>query len=243
MFTRLVLLLSCLMLMPVASAGWTDWLQKVLQQPETQETAKSLLSDSEIIDGLKEALVKGIGYAIDALGKTDGFMGNDAVRIPVPESIKPVTDALKKLGQDKYVDDFHLTLNRAAEAAIPDGKALLLDAIRNMSIEDARNILDGSDHAATDYFRKVAGSQIHQRIMPIIQQATDAAGVTSAYKGLLGQLGPMASMLGVQVPDLDDYIARQALDGLFLMIAQEEKNIRENPLERTSDLLKKVFAK
>ena len=224
-----------------AQAGWFDQLKdEVLGNEAVTESVSSLASD-EIVSGLREALEKGVRTAVDLLGQTDGFLGNPKVRIPLPEHLQQISSGLRMLGQDQYADEFELTMNRAAEASVPEAKAIFMDAIRNMTIEDAQKILDGADDAATQYFRKVEEVRLRERVQPVIEQATAQAGVTNAYNELVKSLEFLGDVVDTQALDLNDYVASKALDGLFLMIAEEEKRIRENPVERTTDLLKKVF--
>ena len=226
-------------------AGWQDYLPKnvdsLVGQPETQSVA-SQLSQSEVVEGLKEALAKGVENAIKSLGRTDGYLGNDLVRIPMPDNLDTLAQGVRAVGGDAYVDEFVTTMNRAAEKAVPEAAEIFADAIRQMSIEDAKQILAGPDDAATQYFQKVAGPTLIERFHPIVENATESVGVTSAYKKMVSQAGPMLSMLGrPDVADLDGYVTEEGMDGLFTVIAQQEKQIRENPVARTTDLLKKVF--
>jgi hypothetical protein len=226
-------------------AGWRDYLPKdaggLLWQPETQSLA-SQLSQSEVAAGLKEALAQGVETAIKSLGRTDGYLGNDLVRIPMPDYLDTLVQGVRAVGGDAYVDEFITTMNRAAEKAVPEAAEIFANAIRQMSIDDAKQILAGPDDAATQYFQRVAGPELVERFRPIVVYATESVGVTSAYKGMVGQAGPMLSMLGQpDAADLDGYVTNKAVDGLFTVIAQQEKQIRENPVARTTDLLKKVF--
>lgn len=204
--------------------------------------AASALSNDEVVAGLKEALAKGSESAISALGRTDGFFANSQVRIPLPPSLGKIESALRALKQDRYADEFILTMNRAAESAVPQASAIVGDAIRAMSFDDAKTILSGPDDAATQYFRKVGEGRLVQNMLPIVRQATAETGVTSTYKSLIDRAGPAARLLGDNTADIDQYVTGKTIDGLFLMIAAEEKRIRENPVARTSDILKKVFA-
>ncbi len=158
----------------------------------------------------------------------------------MPESLKKVDNLLRKLGQDKMADEFVATLNHAAEQAVPEAASLFADSIKQMSVEDAQAILKGPDNAATEYFRKTSGVKLAERFKPIVQAATDKAGVTSSYKELLDKAGPLAKALGKDT-DLDTYVTDKTVDGLFKMIAAEEKLIRQDPVARTTDLLKKFF--
>ena len=226
-------------------AGWQDYLPKNLDglvgQPETHAVA-SQLSQSEVVAGLKEALAQGVETAIKSLGRTDGYLGNDLVRIPMPDSLDTLAQGVRAIGGDAYVDEFITTMNRAAEKAVPETAEIFADAIRQMSIEDAKQILEGPDDAATRYLRQVAGPTLIERFRPIVEDATESVGVTSAYKKMVGKAGPMLSMLGrPDMADLDGYVTEKGMDGLFTEIAQQEKQIRENPVARTTDLLKNVF--
>lgn len=227
-------------------AGWQDYLPKdaagLLEQPEVQSIA-ARLSQNEVAAGLKEALAQGVETAIESLGRTDGYLGNELVRIPMPAYLDTLAKVVTDAGGDAYVDEFITTMNRAAEKAVPEAAEIFSNAIRLMSIEDAKQILAGPDDAATQYFQRVAGPALVDRFRPIVVNATENVGVTSAYKSMASQAGPLFSMLGGQPasPDLDGYVTDKAVDGLFTVIAQQEKQIREDPLARTTDLMKKVF--
>jgi hypothetical protein len=204
------------------------------------------LSQDQMVGGLKEALGKGVQQAIATLGKPDGFLKDAGVKIPMPERLRKVETTLRTLRQDKLADEFVTTMNRAAEQAVPEAAAVLGDSVKQMSIADAKSVLTGTNNAATQYFRRTSETNLHARFLPIVKAATEKAGVTAAYKrmtdkagGGLGGLG--GNLLGQSAPDLDDYVTRKALDGLFLKIAEQEKQIRENPVARTTDLLQKVF--
>jgi hypothetical protein len=229
---------------PAAQADWMDKLLKKAQEAQGKPTADavaSALTDDEVIRGLKEALGKGAQQAVAKLGKDGGFLNDVNVKIPLPDELKKVEKLLRTLKQDKYADEFVTTMNHAAERAVPEAAGLLKDTIQQMSLEDARAILKGPDDAATQYFRKNNEAKLKERFLPIVKQATDQAGVTSAYKKLLDKAGPAAGLLGKQATDVDGYVTGKAMDGLFKMIAAEEKAIRQNPVARTTDLLKKVF--
>jgi len=241
------LLLTILLLWAAVStvgvAGWADYLDTVTGAVDTpKETTSAVsLTDGEMISGLKEALGKGTRFAIDSLGQDGGFLDNPAVKIPIPESLSWVESSLRTLRQDELADEFIATMNHAAEQAVPEAAALFGDAIKNMSVEDARGILTGPDDSATQYFRTNTEGALSERMRPIVEQATAKTGVTSAYKNMTAKAGGLSGLLGSQAPDLDGYVTGKTLDGLFLMIAEEERKIRENPLARSSDLLKKVF--
>ena len=227
------------------NAGWQDFLKEQLDSfsgdGESSDKLASVLSNDDIIGGLKQALEKGTEYAVQHLGKSDGFLGNSAVKIPMPEKLKVVEDTLRKLGQDKYADEFVTTMNRAAEQAVPLTLDVLKKGVANMSFDDAKKILNGPDDAATSYLRKVGGEEITQKISPIVAQSTAKTGVTRQYKNLFDQMGFLSSVMDPDDYDIDKYVTGKTVDGLFHMIAVEEKKIRENPVERTTDILRKVF--
>jgi len=208
----------------------------------------SSLSQDQMVQGLKEALGKGVQQAVSRLGHDGGFLTNLNVRIPMPEKLRAVEKTLRTLGQDKLADDFVNTMNHAAEQAVPEAAGVFGDAITGMSIEDAKAILTGTKDAATQYFRRTTETNLFERFLPIVKKATDQTGVTSAYKRVMekantgnafGSFG--RSVLGSESMDVDAYVTNRALDGLFKMVAEEESRIRENPVARTSDLLQKVF--
>jgi hypothetical protein len=227
-------------------ADWKDLLNQVMEGADSSTSAitAGVLSDSEIVAGLKEALGNGVEHSINTLGRQDGFLTNELVRIAMPDSLKSVEKLARQAGQGAVVDDFITTLNRAAEQAVPEAAEILGDAIRDMSMDDAKSILGGPDDAATQYFRRYSEARLTNKFLPIVKQATDQAGVTSAYKSLMNQAGGgfFGSMLGSQAMDLDSYVTDRAMDGLFKYIAIQEREIRENPAARTSDLLRRVFA-
>jgi hypothetical protein len=251
-------LTSLVLVLPASAAGsgqLKDLLNRAKQAAHGSSSAAGAnLPASDITAGLKEALAKGTTSAINSLGRSDGFWKNSRVRIPLPGKLEQVGNLARKLGQGAKVDAFELSMNRAAEQAVPQVAQIFGDAIRKMSVSDARGILAGGDHAATDFFRRVAGDALTARIHPIVAKATDSVGVTQKYKsltsgsgggslgGMLGSLGGKSGKAGSAL-DLDDYVTGQTLNGLFTEIGDQEKSIRDNPAARTTDLLKKVFGK
>ncbi len=241
-----------------ASAGWfDDWfgdskqeavnkveaIKQTVENGSASDVVQAALSEQDIIAGLKAALSNGAGYAVDNLGKTDGFLNNNAVKIPMPDKLEKVESLLRKANQDKYADEFVTTMNRAAEAAVPLTLNVIKDGISNMTIEDAKNILHGSDDAATQYLKKTGSDKLTAQISPIVKQATAKAGVTAMYKKMYDKLGFTGKYLNLADYDVDSYVTRKTTDGLFTMIAQQEKQIRENPAERTTEILQSVFGK
>ncbi|MFQ5761104.1 MAG: DUF4197 domain-containing protein, partial [Acidiferrobacterales bacterium] len=198
------------------------------------------LDAQTIVAGLKEALQQGTQQGVNALGRVDGYLGNVQVRILVPEELRKVEKFLRKIGADRYADDFIVSLNRAAEAAAPHAKAIFVDVIRNMTISDAVSILKGPDNAATEYFRRNSETRLATSFRPIVASSTSKVGVTSHYKKFVKQAERLG-LTGSKDLDLDNYVTNKALDGLYLMIAAEERRIRQDPVARTTELLRRVF--
>lgn len=236
---RFFALALCLGVSTGILADWKNLLESVVGG--AGDAGSTVLSDQDVAAGLKEALDQGARRAVDELGQTDGFLADARVRIPMPPDLQQVESALRSLKQDRYADEFVVTMNRAAEAAVPEASAVLGEAIRRMTMDEARNILDGPDDAATRYFRRVGEARLVTRMRPIVSDATSKTGVTSSYKTLMDKAGFAAKLAGADNVDIDGYVTERTLDGLFLLIAEEEKRIRENPLARSTDLLKKVF--
>ena len=206
--------------------------------------ASGAASDSDpIAAGLKEALGKGLQRAIAELGKNDGFLTNLNVRIPMPDKVQQVEKAARAVGQGKLADQFIATMNHAAEQAVPTAAGVFSDTLTKMTIQDAQGVLQGPNDAATQFFRRTTDTQLREKFLPIVKEATAKTGVTAAYKQLMGKATFASSFLGSESMDLDGYVATKAMDGLFKMVADEEKRIRENPVARTTDILKSVFGR
>ncbi|MFB0935304.1 MAG: DUF4197 domain-containing protein [Propionivibrio sp.] len=198
------------------------------------------LSSNDTASGLKEALTRGAEIAVGQLGKKDGFLGDKRVRIPLPESARSVEKAMRTFGMKKQADELIETMNRAAEMAVVEAKPILTNAVKNMSFDDARGILTGGEDAATQYFRRTTSNDIAARFLPIVKKATakvDLAGQYNQYAGQAAKLG----LLDKKDADLDTYVTHKAMDGLFLMIAEQEKAIRKDPVGTGSAIIKKVF--
>jgi hypothetical protein len=213
-------------------------------------TAVSALSSDQIAGGLKEALGKGVSNAVVSLGHNGGFLTNLNVKIPMPEKLQKVESALRLAGQSQMADDFIGSMNHAAEQAVPVAAGVFGDAIKQMSIADAKGILAGPDDAATQYFRKTTQTNLFAKFYPVVQKATDGVGVTAQYKAMMGKFASVNTLGGLfgksnpvnlNTADIDTYVTGKAMDGLFKMVADEEKSIRANPVARTTDLLQKVF--
>ena len=200
------------------------------------------VSDNDIAAGLKEALGKGVTTAIKTLGKPNGFLLNPRVKIPLPKSLQKLEKGLRIAGQGKSVDAFVASMNNAAEKAVPVAIDVFVDAIKQMSFDDARKILfSGQKDSATQFFRRTSEETLRGKFRPIVEEFTEKTGVTQKYKTMVGKAGFAAQFLGKDATDLDGYVTQKALDGLFLLVADEEEKIRENPIGRTTALLKKVF--
>jgi hypothetical protein len=198
------------------------------------------ISNQEAIGGLKAALEKGSAVAVANLGRTDGYFGNDKVKIPLPESLKRTERLMRTVGMGKYADELVLTMNRAAEAAVPEAKALLVDSVKKMSVQDAKGILTGGDTAGTEYFKRTTSEPLRAKFLPIVQQATKKVKLAESYNNYAGQAAKYG-LLSKEDANLDAYVTQKALDGLYFMIAEEEKKIRKDPVGAGSDLIRKVF--
>jgi Protein of unknown function (DUF4197) len=198
------------------------------------------LSNQDAVSGLKAALEKGSGVAVDVLGKTDGFFGNNAVKIPLPESLKKYEKLMRNFGMGKYADELILTMNRAAEAAVPEAKKLFVDSVKKMSVQDAKGILTGGQTAGTDYFKRSTSDQLRERFLPIVKKATAKVKLAEKYNEY-AQKGVQFGLVKKEQANLDDYVTQKTLDGLFYMVAEEEKKIRQDPVKAGSDIIRKVF--
>ena len=225
-----------------AAAQLEGLLDSLKQLPVIGGDSAVALTNDDIIAGLKEALGQGAERAIRQLGREDGYFGDPKVKIPLPGTLDKVESALRALGQDRYADEFVLSMNRAAEQAVPQAAEVFANVLQEMTVEDAKAILEGPDDAATQYLREVGGKDLRRRMRPIVEEATSAVGVTSAYKRVVDKAGVAAKLAGAESLDIDRYVTNRALRGLYALIAAEERRIRENPVARTTELMKKVFA-
>jgi hypothetical protein len=198
------------------------------------------LSTQDKTSALRAALTQGAQAAVDRLGKADGFLGNPEVKIPLPGKLQKAEKTLRMLGAGKQTDELIVAMNRAAEAAVPEARTLLVDAVKQMSVQDATQILTGGDDAATQYFRRTTSEKLTARFLPIVRTATEKVGVAQRYN----ELGAKALQFGLidsKDATLESYVTEKALDGLFLTMAREEAAIRKDPLGQSSKLLQKVF--
>lgn len=200
----------------------------------------SSLSNEEASGGLKEALTQGVGKAVSTLGTADGFFGNKEVKIPLPKSLKKIEKGMKLMGMGKQSDELVLKMNRAAEAAVPEAKALLVGSIKQMTLADAKAILTGPQDAATQYFKRTTSNQMSEKFLPIVTKATENVQLAASYNKY-AEMGSKFGVVKKEDANIEKYVTNKALDGLYLMIAKEEAAIRKDPLGQASSLLKKVF--
>lgn len=197
-------------------------------------------SDKDASGGMREALSQGAEQAVKLLGKEDGFLGNPKVRIELPGKLKEAESALRMMGQGQRIDELKTSMNRAAEQAVPEARALLVNAVKQMSVQDVKNVLTGGDDAATRYFREKTSEELGKRFLPIVSKVTGKLAVSQQYNAIAGK----ASGMGLLKPEdasVEQYVTRKALDGLYLMIAEQEREIRQNPAQAAGTLAKKVF--
>jgi hypothetical protein len=203
-------------------------------------SAVSSLTDKETNDGLKLALNQGVTKAVDVLGATDGFLGNQEVKIPLPDSLKKVEKGMRLVGMGDQADELILKMNRAAEQAVPEAKTLLVNSVKQMSLADVKGILTGPQDAATQYFKKTTSADMAAKFLPVVQKATANVKLADTYN----QYAEMGSKFGVvkkENANINQYVTQKALDGVYLMVAKEEAAIRQDPMGQASNLLKKVF--
>lgn len=200
----------------------------------------SSITNTDATTALRTALTQGAGNAVATLAKQDGFFGNPEVKIPLPQNLQKVDNTLRRFGLGFMADDLILTMNRAAEAAVPEAKALLVNAVKTMTLTDAKNILAGAPDSATQYFRSKTETALTAKFKPIIMQATAKTGVVQNYN-LLADKAAQFGLLDSKSANINDYVTAEALDGLYKMIAKEEQAIRADPVGQSSKILQKVF--
>jgi hypothetical protein len=227
--------LSAVAVVP-ASSGWGDFLKDVQKALSGEQS----VSEADIVQGLKEALHIGTAKAIEKVSAINGYYKNPKIKIPLPERIQKVEKLLRTAGYGAQVDSFELSMNRAAEKAAPKAKTLFWDAIKGITFSDAKRILKGRDNEATLYFKDKTFSRLHEIFKPIVNKTMSQVGVTRGFQDLNAKLNKIPFVERVSF-DLDQYVTQGALDGLFLMLAEEEAKIRRDPAARVTDLLKRVF--
>lgn len=237
MFTRGFLPCVCFLLITAPAFAQFDQLSKRLGIGSANE-----LSDSKVASGLKEALRVGADNSVKLTGRTDGYFANEAIKILMPKNLRPLEKGLRAVGYGSKIDEFVLSMNRAAEAAAPEARKIFGDAIVAMSFDDARKIFSGGDTAATDYFKNKTSEELTEAFRPIVEKTMQQNGVTQQYEALVDQYKniPFARS---QDLDINKYVLTKALEGLFLTLGEEERKIRKDPAARTTSLLKEVFGK
>lgn len=243
------LVLFLALALPVQAGVW-DTVKSMMNEKTTSSTGNtqegttgtSSLSQEEIVKGLKEALDLGAKEAVQMASKEGGFLNNPEIRIPLPSKVQTIASVLEKVGYGDKVQAFQVSMNRAAEQAAAKALPIFTQAIKDMTFDDAVKIWKGGDTAATQYFQEKTSDSLYQAFKPVIHDAMQKEAVTKKYQDMVNvsSVKTMASMVGTNL-DLDDYVTRGTLKGLFTLLAQEEKKIRENPAAQTTDLLKKVF--
>lgn len=229
-----VLLTACLLTASSAQAGW--FADKIAALRQTS------LSDTKIGDGLREALSVGASNAVKLASQNGGYAENPAIRIPFPEKLAVMEAGLRKIGMGKKVDDFELSMNRAAEKAAPLAKEIFLDAVMKLSFDDAEKILKGPDNSATEYLRASTGDRLREMFLPKIQESMNQYAVSQKYNQLVGLYQKVPLAKKPQMASAEDYVTEQALQGLYYLLAEQEKKIRTDPKARVTDLLQKVFS-
>ena len=198
------------------------------------------ISTGDASAGVKEALAKGADYAVASLGKENGFLGNSKVKIPLPGYLQKAEKGLRMFGMGKQADELTETMNHAAENAVAEARPILSESIKKMSVDDAKGILTGGEGSVTKYFKRTSSEQLTEKFTPIVKASTKKLQLAEQYNQFAGKAAS-SGLIDKKDADLDSYVTQKAMDGLFLMIAEEEKKLRSNPVGAGSDLLKKVF--
>jgi len=234
-----ILLAAFLALAWPAYAGLFDDVKQAVEHPSSKSTDKAP-DENTTVSGLKEALSIGTQNAVKSVSHTDGYFKNQAIKILMPEKIQKAADLLKKVGYEREVDDFVLSMNRAAEKAAPKAASIFVDAVKHMTFDDARKILRGGDTSATEFFKEKTKDKLYSEFKPDVKESMDKVGVAQSYNKMTAGYSKLPFVHKEDV-DLDHYVTNKALDGLFYMVGQEEKKIRTDPAARVTDLLKTVF--
>ena len=225
----------------VAQSPWDQIRQKAASVAKTANASRPLSND-KIVAGLKEALTVSTRNAVASTGRTDGFLKNEAIRILLPDKLRNIGSGLRLIGMGSQVDSLEVGMNRAAEQAAPAAKQIFINAVTKMSFADARQILSGGDTAATEYFKRQSSDQLTEAFAPIVHQAMENVGVVRQYNQFMRN--PMAARVAnSQRFNLDEYVVGKSMDGLFYMMAEEEKKIRKDPMAQTTSLLREVFGR
>lgn len=228
----------------VAGAGLACTLALLAGLPPFISRAQALdlsgLSNADAASGLREALSRGADLAVSRLGVTDGFLGNPKVKIPLPDGLKQAEKAMKFMGQGDAFKELETSMNRAAEAAVAQARPILVNTVKGMSVSDAKGILTGGEDSVTRFFRQRSDGQLLEKFLPIVSKTTGQLGLARQYNSLAGKAQSLGLLKG-DAASVETYVTRKAVDGLYTMVAEEEKTIRQNPLGTGSALLKRVF--
>lgn len=222
MLRPVVVLLLALLPIPVPALSLTD------------------LTDQDAAAGLRSALTEGASKAVQQLGQTDGFLKNPKVKIPLPPKLRKVEKMMRTFGMGDQADELITAMNRAAETAVPEARSMLTDAVKQMTVQDAKQILSGPQDAATQYFKRTTSARLTERFLPIVKEATSKVQLAQLYDTYAGKAADLG-LLKPEDADLDRYVTQKTLDGLFLQIAEEEKAIRRDPASAVSSIVKRVF--
>ncbi|MBL3657979.1 DUF4197 domain-containing protein [Fulvivirga sediminis] len=233
--------LMCLFALALITACTTAQINKTMGGINDALGSGGGLTTEQVVTGLKEALIKGISNGSAEASRVDGYFKNPEIKIPFPPDVQKVETKLRQIGLGGEVDKFVMQLNRGAEDAAKEAKPIFISAIKSMTIQDAWSILKGEDDAATQYLKRVTSSQLKEKFKPVIKNSLDKVNATKYYSSIITSYNKIPLVEDVN-PDLDDYATDKAIEGLFTLVADEEKKIREDPVARTSEILKKVFA-
>lgn len=236
-----IIILNLIFCSHVSFAGWMQDQLNNLKNTNIESIKQTPLSQTKIGDGLKEALKVGIDNAVKLTGQTDGFLKNEAIKIPVPEKLQMLDKALRTFGLGKPVDEFVLSMNRAAEAAAPQARDIFIDAIVGMSFDDVMKIYNGGNTSATEFLKEKTSQQLRDAFLPFVKKSLSQYDVTAKYNDVIGKYRSLPFSNKVQVPDVEQYVLDKTLNGLFLILGQEETKIRTQPAARVTNLLKEVF--
>ena len=198
------------------------------------------VSNKDAVSALKQALTDSAAAAVGKLGVENGFFGNAKVKIPLPESLRKVEGLMRAMGMKRQAEELELAMNRAAEAAVAEAKSLLVDAAKKMSVQDASGILTGGETSVTDYFKRTTAADLAKKFLPVVKKATAGVGLTEKYNAIAGK-GVQLGLVDANQATIEQYVTQKSLDGLYTIIGDEEKAIRQNPLGAASSIVQKVF--
>lgn len=198
------------------------------------------ITNKDAVSGLRQALTDGAAAAVGKLGVENGFFGNARVKIPLPESLQKVEGLMRAMGMKRQTDELELAMNRAAETAVAEATPLLVDAVKQMSVRDAKGILTGGETSATDYFRRTTADALGRKFLPVVKKATAKVGLAEKYNSIAGK-GAQLGLVNADQATIEQYVTKKSLDGLYTIIADEEKALRQDPVGAASSIVQKVF--